>query len=334
MESCQAALMSPERHPQAWLLLAAGDSRQHGGNLGYDDQADVYYTWDSTVNNHSNVRVGDAIAIWDKRRLLGVSVIEDITATATEKLIRRCPSPTCGKSSIKERTTKEPRFRCQVCRLEFDEPDTEVVQVMEYRSRHDAAWSSLEDVLSGEHLRALCESPKSQLSMRALDWGRFKDAVEDRGAESAVERVLGRMLGVDPAEPDSEGWRSPQGHTKAVVRVRRGQGAFRKQLLSTYGSACAFTGTAPDRVLEAGHLYSYAKLGEHHLHGGLLLRRDVHRLFDDGWLAVDPGTLKVNVSQELGAYPQYSRLDGSQLHVDLKDKQVEWLEKHWAEHRS
>lgn len=100
------------------------------------------------------------------------------------------------------------------------------------------------------------------------------------------------------------------------------------------GEVCAFTGNAPAKVLEAGHLYSYAELGVHHEHGGLMLRRDVHRLFDDGSLAVNPSSLNIDVSDHLEAYPQYADLHDRQLRAQLHDQQIEWLARHWAEHRA
>jgi hypothetical protein len=72
----------------------------------------------------------------------------------------------------------------------------------------------------------------------------------------------------------------------------------------------------------------------HHTHGGLLLRRDIHRLFDDGLLAVDPGRLRVDVSDLLEAYLRYAALHDRQLRVSLRHKQVEWLARHWIEHRA
>lgn len=326
--------MSDVPQPTAWLLLAAGENRQHRGNAGYDDQADIYYTWDSTVSNYANLKVGDPIAVWDKEHLLGISVIEAIETIANDKLLFRCPNTECGRAGFKERRLKVPRFRCQRCGAVFDEPATEVAAVTEYRSRHDAAWTSLDALMGAEQLRSLCESPKSQLSMRALNWTAFRTALEARGAERAVSRVLSRARGnSSPQSAAATQFDSPQGHASAMVRVRRGQRNFRDHLLRSYGGRCAFTGSAPDRVLEAGHLYSYAELGEHHEHGGLLLRRDIHRLFDDGWLAVEPTTLEVDVSASLESFPQYARLHHQRLHVDLHDRQLEWLGKHWFEHR-
>jgi predicted RNA-binding Zn-ribbon protein involved in translation (DUF1610 family) len=302
--------------------MTVGDNRQHGGNAGYDDQADVYYTWDSTVPNHAQIKVGDPVAQWDKDRLLGLSVIEEIETERKGKLRFKCPS--CSKAGIKARKNRSPRFKCYKCGHEFDQPETLTTTVVEYRSRHDAAWTSLEDLLPGNDLRQLCESPKSQLSIRPLRWDAFQESVVARGAERAVGRVVHRA-------PD---FFLPQGHSLEIVRVRRGQQQFRAHLLAERGEECAFTGDAPARVLEAGHLYSYAELGVHHEHGGLLLRRDVHRLFDDGWLAVDPDHLRVDVSDQLESFPQYASLHDRPLRTHLRDTQVEWLARHWAEHRS
>lgn len=318
--------------PRAWLLLAAGDERQFGGNSGYDDQPDLYYTWDSTVANHSTIGVGDIIAIWDKRALLGVSVVESIDQSLKPKIRLRCPG--CGRTNIQVRSSKSPIYKCQRCRHEFDVPRQEAILVTEYRSRHDAAWTWTEGAIDVADLRELCWSPKSQHSMRSLRLEAFTAALADRGGDTALERAFARAADAQADGRSGGGLSFAKGHTRAFVRVRRGQSSFRKNLLAQFGGACAFTGDAPERVLEAGHLYSYAELGEHHEHGGLLLRRDIHRLFDDGLLAVDPGTRKVNVSETLEPYEQYARLHDTQLRVPLNTSHLSWLERHWNEHRS
>lgn len=306
----------------AWLLMSVHDGGDHGGNAGYDDQPDVYYTWDSTVAHHARIKAGDPIAIWDKDRLLGVSVIEEIVEHETEKSLFKCPR--CSKARIRARKNKKPRFHCSKCQYEFEKPTIVTKAVTEYRSRHDAAWTSLEGVLTGHELRQLCVAPESIQSMRPLRWNGFEESLRERGVERAVSRVAVRA-------PDVF---FPQGHSLETVRVRRGQKQFRAHLLENQAETCAFTGPAPARVLEAGHLYSYAKLGVHREHGGLLLRRDIHRLFDDGSLAVDPDRLRVDVADHLEPYSQYTYLHGARLQTDLRDTQVKWLAAHWAEHRA
>lgn len=83
----------------------------------------------------------------------------------------------------------------------------------------------------------------------------------------------------------------------------------------------------PIAVVEACHLYSYADVGEHRDQGGLLLRRDVHRLFDHGLLAVDASGL-IDVAAEVRNYPAYGDLHGSSINVKLTPRQQTWLDNH------
>lgn len=310
--------------------MAAGDDRGHGGNAGYDDQHDAYYSWDEKVPNYKNLKVGDPVALWDKERLLGISVIEAIETRHGPKLQNRCPL--CAKTRIVRRKTAKPQWRCSKCRHEFSAPVATIVEVDQYVARYDAAWTSLEGLLGRNELTAAQVKAGDINAMRPLDWGTFREALVAKDATRAIDRVAARVhLSKEPAtEMQLE---HPQGFSHALVRVRRGQQRFREQTLGIHGSVCAFTGPAPERVLEAGHLYSYAQLGTHFEHGGLMLRRDIHRLFDDGLLAVDPFHLRIDVAADLAAFPQYDRLHDERLTLPLKDAQIDWLGKHWNEHR-
>lgn len=305
---------------RAWLLLAVGDDRQHGGNEGYDDLPDSHYSWDSTVAHHAALAAGDAIAIWDKQQLLGASVIEEIEVGEATKRLYSCPA--CGRASIKARKRLSPRYMCSGCKAVFEDPLKREALVTTYRSRHDVGWVDLAGTLSGADLRALCESANSQLSLRPLRWNDFLIALGKRPE-------LGRLTVVRARAEQLAG-----GHKAATVRVRVGQGSFRRRLLDKFGSICAFTGPAPAPALEACHLYSYSVVGEHDTHGGLLLRRDIHRLFDLGYLAVDPSTLAVDVAAPLSAFPMYESLNGQTLHAVVTGTHRRWFQDHWREHRT
>lgn len=316
----------------AWLLLAAGDERGHGGNFGYDDQFDAYYSWDSNVPNHKTIAIGDLIAVWDMHQLLGASVIENIERSHATKSLSRCPE--CRTTRISPPGPRRLAFRCMKCKSEFPLPAPDVVEVVKYVARYDAAWTSLEGVLTAQQLRELAVNPREFNSMRALNWPAFQASLTEKRHYLALDRIATRAPDLSWPGPGLPTVETQSGHTKALVRVRRGQQDFRVNTLLRQGSVCAFTGTAPERALEAGHLYSYAELGTHFEHGGLMLRRDIHTLFDDGLLAIDPTRLHISVDEQLRAYPQYARLDGERLTVPLVEAQVDWLEKHWNEHRS
>lgn len=74
----------------------------------------------------------------------------------------------------------------------------------------------------------------------------------------------------------------------ATVQQRHGQGAWRILITDLYGRRCAVTGERALPVLEAAHIKPVSLGGQHQIGNGLLLRSDVHRLFDDGYVTVTP----------------------------------------------
>lgn len=72
------------------------------------------------------------------------------------------------------------------------------------------------------------------------------------------------------------------------VRPRLGQGLFRLAVRDAYEGACAVTHEHSAPVLEAAHIKPYRLGGEHRVDNGLFLRRDVHRLYDRGYVTVTP----------------------------------------------
>jgi putative restriction endonuclease len=83
------------------------------------------------------------------------------------------------------------------------------------------------------------------------------------------------------------------------VVPRLGQGSFRLMITEAYQSRCAITSERTLPALEAAHIHRYSHGGDHSLPNGLLLRSDLHRLFDRGYLAVDPNSLKIMVSPRI-----------------------------------
>ncbi len=84
-----------------------------------------------------------------------------------------------------------------------------------------------------------------------------------------------------------------------VVRPRLGQGTFRVIVTDAYERRCAITGERTLPVLEAAHIKPYSSGGPHELENGLLLRSDLHTLFDQGYVTVDADQLKVIVSNRI-----------------------------------
>lgn len=119
--------------------------------------------------------------------------------------------------------------------------------------------------------------------------------------------------------------------TRQIV-ARRGQKGFRAALFAAYDGACAVTGTAAAVVLEAAHIRPYRGPESDVVNNGLLLRADIHTLFDLGMLAINPQTRTIAVSAELAGTP-YEELGGKALREPsnpLQAASVEALESAWT----
>ncbi len=82
------------------------------------------------------------------------------------------------------------------------------------------------------------------------------------------------------------------------MRQRLGQGSFQRAGGDAYSWACAITTEHSRPVLEAAHIKPYSEHGEHDVYNGMLLRVDIHRLFDKGYVTVTPG-YRFRVSEAL-----------------------------------
>ena len=98
--------------------------------------------------------------------------------------------------------------------------------------------------------------------------------------------------------------------------VREGQGTFRMRLLEAYEGQCAITGEHTQPVLDAAHVQPYLGPASNHVQNGLLLTKELHALFDRGYVTVTPDHV-VKVSRRLRADwnngRRYEQFDGKAL---------------------
>jgi hypothetical protein len=136
----------------------------------------------------------------------------------------------------------------------------------------------------------------------------FEGALASRGnavfaGEAPVEGASVRAHGTDanvvPQGVDPKVWRQ--------IVERRGQQGFRQALLRAYGARCAVTGCTAVAALEAAHIVPYSQDPVYEASAGILLRADVHTLFDLHLLSVEPESLKIRLSPTIiDAYPDLS----------------------------
>jgi|APTNR8051073442_1049403.scaffolds.fasta_scaffold13998_2 predicted restriction endonuclease len=92
------------------------------------------------------------------------------------------------------------------------------------------------------------------------------------------------------------------------IRVRRGQQQFREALCERYKDRCVVTGSEILSLLEAAHINPYRCENDNHPDNGLLLRTDIHTLFDLNLLGIEPSQLRVELHPEIEK--EYQHLTG------------------------
>jgi putative restriction endonuclease len=115
---------------------------------------------------------------------------------------------------------------------------------------------------------------------------------------------------------ESHGFGKPQ-----IILPRLGQGLFRVLVTDAYARKCAITGERTLPVLDAAHIKPYAIVMRHEVSNGVLLRADLHKLFDGGYLTVDPQDRRIVVSkrirEEFENGRDYYKLEGQVLREPL-----------------
>jgi hypothetical protein len=103
--------------------------------------------------------------------------------------------------------------------------------------------------------------------------------------ERELEKAESEADAVDEFDPEN----LVDGRKKVIAEIvrRRGQPKFRRALLEAYAGKCAVTGCEVETVLEAAHIVAYAGDQTNKVSNGLLLRADIHTLFDLGHLKID-----------------------------------------------
>ena len=153
-------------------------------------------------------------------------------------------------------------------------------------------------------------------TLSAGEGRRILDECLDRAQTGA------RYWNVDlPVEVVAEG--AARYGSPVLVRPRLGQGLFSLTVREAYSGACAVTHEHSGPVLEAAHIMPYGRGGQHRVDNGLLLRRDLHRLYDLGYVTVTADhVFRVGDSlrDEFKNGRSYYSLNGSEISVPVDER--------------
>jgi hypothetical protein len=122
---------------------------------------------------------------------------------------------------------------------------------------------------------------------------------KDHCLSQNVSKIL---KGISKDDPLCEllSFEAPPREIKEVI-TREGQQAFRRGLIEIHGTNCAITGECPIEVIDAAHIVNYSDNASQRLDNGILLRADIHRLYDRKLISICPYTLLIKIDKTLSS---------------------------------
>jgi len=146
--------------------------------------------------------------------------------------------------------------------------------------------------------------------------GKRYDLDSDPGREM-WRRVQAGMVVQEPTIPIAAEV-GPRYGEPILVEPRLGQGIFRVKITDVYERRCAVSGEKALPTLEAVHIRPYSNDGPHSVQNGLLMRSDIHRLFDRGYATVTP-EFRFQASRRLK-----TEFDNGKEYLDMQGKEI-WV---------
>lgn len=183
---------------------------------------------------------------------------------------------------------------------------------------------------SGEHIPGVLRlefTGEDRSGVPKVSWRNRGESDFKSGVATAEFDVSARIESSEIDDFDDAGQFDPSGVKDqrdlviAAIKRRRGQPRFREELMRAYSRRCAFTNCAVEQVLEAAHIISYKGPDTNHVQNGLLLRADVHTLFDMQLVGVDvSGEAPIVVLHEsIRREAAYQGLHGSKVLLPKND---------------
>ncbi len=225
-----------------------------------------------------------------------------------------------GINPIKERQTRVPRYRCNQGH-EFDQPRIDVTDVVKYAAHYSNTFVESADAVPVAQLKSAARRPSDQLSIEEIDVAVLESSLVSTYPKTrSVLAQFFQTIGLGPsdaAEQEQTEFTGSLSDSRAMVlraiKARRGQKQFRDELIAKYNGTCVFTGCKILAVLEAAHVWPYRGDVDNNAANGLLLRADIHTLFDLDLIAIQPAALTISIAPTLESAIEYSHLHGAQL---------------------
>jgi len=316
---------------QCWIAVTPSPSAAHTPR-----SALTAYTYETDDRSKKQIAADDLVFLRDQRRLLAVARVESVSAEKREQVVPKCP--VCGVAKIEMRKKRDLPYRCfhghqfavpaearQLTVINTAHFPNDVVriaaQIEPAELRPFEFTNSRHVKLKLGDISGLCgyvARRDHNLGPILKSWLRSRTVeLADRDADAALETQLDVVC--------------EQDRPFQAIRTRRGVHTFRDKLINRYGARCMISGCSVLALIEACHVGKYQGPEDNHPANGILLRSDLHTLFDLDLIGINPSDMQVVIHPGLKG-TEYEKFAGARMMFDSeKSVDMRALRSRWEQ---
>lgn len=300
---------------QCWIALTpnvAGAASAH--------QLITTYSYESDERSKKQIMANDLLFMRDETRLLLAAHVERVASERREERVLKCP--VCGIGKIETRKKRELPFRC-FHGHQFKTPTESRQLIVTHDAHFPHAHVRVAAQIEPAELRPFELTNSRHVKLKPADAIGLCSYVARR--DHTIAPILRGWLRSRIVELGDREAYGAEAHSLPVVdeqdlpfqaiRARRGSTAFREKLIGRYGQRCMISGCNVLALLEACHVSKYHGPEGNHPANGVLLRSDLHTLFDLDLIGINPADLEITVHPALAA-SEYQKFAGARLLLD------------------
>jgi putative restriction endonuclease len=315
-------------HMQCWIAVMPPMAARQTGRAALSA-----YTYATDDRSKKNVAAGDLLFLRDQKQLLAVAQVEDVTITRREQAVPKCP--VCAIAKIEKRKRRDLPYRC-FHGHQFATPAEEHSAAVVHTAAFPQSCARIAASIEAAELRPFELTNSRHVKLKAAELVGLCSYVARR--DHTVATLLKNWLHERTVRLDPHDAQAAAAHSLMVdeqerpfeaIRMRRGISAFRDKLISRYGARCMISGCNVLALLEACHVGRYQGPEDNHPANGILLRSDLHTLFDLDLIGLNPTDMEVTIHADLLG-TEYEKLAGARLLVgrskgiDMRAVRARW----------
>lgn len=313
---------------QCWIAVTPTMDARHGTRAPFSA-----YTYETDDRSKKNVAAADLLFLRDQKRLIAVAQVEAVTLERRDHIIPKCP--VCGIAKIERRKRRDLPYRC-FHGHQFATPAEERTSAVVHTATFAHSCVRVAASIEPAELRPFELTNSRHVKLKAADLMGLSSYLVRR--DHTIAPVLrdwlrSRTVQLEPGDGESASSQplalvDEQERPFAAIRMRRGLKAFRDKLISRYGARCMITGCNVLALLEACHVSKYQGPEDNHPANGILLRSDLHTLFDLDLIGLN---LDMEVTIHTGLVgTEYEKFAGTRLllsggkAIDMRAVRARW----------